>query len=131
MQFIPVGDVTRQLDRMLNRGLTLGDNLDGAIIEIELTGEEQTVIHGLGRVPIGFLLLQIIQEEDFDPVDLGVGNIQVNKDDDGWLYFLPNSDIPRALIGVDLWSNRVDEWTKESLFLTANAANLKARLFVL
>ncbi len=57
MRFYSEGDVEHQLEMLLNNGLTLIDNHDGAVLEIESTGAQQEVQHGLGYVPTGFIVL--------------------------------------------------------------------------
>ena len=55
--FVPGQDTDRQLDRLLNRGLTLQDNVRCAILHLELTEGEYEVRHGLGFVPLGYVIL--------------------------------------------------------------------------
>jgi hypothetical protein len=57
MKFKPGKDIDFQLEHILNAGLSLVDNLDGALLEITTTGSQQSVTHALGRTPIGFLVL--------------------------------------------------------------------------
>jgi hypothetical protein len=64
MKFEPGRDTDFQLENMLNEGLTLADNLDGAVLQITTTGSQQSVTHALGRTPIGFLVLFKDAESD-------------------------------------------------------------------
>lgn len=57
MIFDPTGDQELQLNAILNSGLTFWDNFDSAILEVELRDGRNTIFHGLGRVPSGFLVL--------------------------------------------------------------------------
>lgn len=57
MRYDPEGDLEFQLDTILNGGIEFGDNVRGGFLEIETTGEEQEVQHGLGYTPIGFLVI--------------------------------------------------------------------------
>ena len=56
--FYPERDTDRQLDTLLNQGLTLQDNMRGAmLIDIDLVFGVNTIQHGLGYVPIGYNVL--------------------------------------------------------------------------
>lgn len=57
MKYVPNQDTEFQLDRLLNEGLELNDNFRGALLEIDLSEGENTVRHGLGFKPYGFILL--------------------------------------------------------------------------
>lgn len=50
-------NVNFQLLKILNEGLELGDNFRGGLIEATLSVGENTVRHGLGFRPIGYLVL--------------------------------------------------------------------------
>ena len=57
MKFDQEGDVNFQLDKILNEGLELNENFRGALIEVALVFGETTVQHGLGFIPIGYLVI--------------------------------------------------------------------------
>ena len=57
MRFELEGDINFQLDQLLNQGLEFNDNLNGALLEVDLVAGEKTVRHGLGFVPIGYIIL--------------------------------------------------------------------------
>lgn len=57
MRFDPNGDIPFQLEKLLNSGIGFADNLEGGFVEIETTGEEQEVQHGLGFTPSGFIII--------------------------------------------------------------------------
>jgi len=57
MRFDPEGDVNFQLDRILNQGIQIQDNVRGALLEVNLAAGENTVKHGLGFIPMGYLVL--------------------------------------------------------------------------
>ena len=61
MRYDSEGDQEFQLDKILNKGIVVEDNLDWAILEIALTSGENTIQHGLGRVPYGYI---VIYKED-------------------------------------------------------------------
>ena len=51
------GDLEFQLDKILNRGLVVEDNFNWAILEVVLVSGENTIQHGLGRVPNGYIVI--------------------------------------------------------------------------
>ena len=65
--FRPEGDVEQQLVDLLNSGLTFEDNFDVAIIEFTADGADQSIEHGLGRIPFGFFPVRFFQDT-FSPV---------------------------------------------------------------
>jgi len=56
-RFEPEGEVEFQLDLILNEGIELQDNLRGALLEVSVVAGENTVQHGLGFVPLGYIVL--------------------------------------------------------------------------
>ena len=137
MRFYPevvedLDNISKQLSDLLNNGLTFEDNVDGAFVELDTTGAIQTVQHGLGRVPIGFFVIRILEGADTDPVGVVVStaDIQLEKNTDSWLLFVP---IEIKTIGsiISFWAVNIELWTKEILFFRSTAKNLQVRLFVL
>ncbi len=63
-RFNPSGDISSQLDLLLNEGLELNDNFRGALLEVTLDAGENTIQHGLGFIPQGFLV--IFKEKEGD-----------------------------------------------------------------
>ena len=57
MRYAQDGDSEFQLDRILNNGITVEDNLDWGILEVVLVIGENTIQHGLGRVPNGYIVI--------------------------------------------------------------------------
>lgn len=57
MRYYPEQETEFQLGQMMNNGLTLQDNIEGALMEIELVEGENTIQHGLGFVPTGYIVL--------------------------------------------------------------------------
>ena len=57
MRFEPEGDLGFQLDRLLNEGLEFNDNFRGGMLETDLVVGENTVRHGLGFIPVGYLVI--------------------------------------------------------------------------
>lgn len=51
------GDQEFQLDKILNQGLVVEDNFNWAILEVVLASGENTIQHGLGRVPNGYIVI--------------------------------------------------------------------------
>ena len=64
MRFQPQGDLEYQLSLLLNGGLTFHDNLRGVIIDVDLVNGVNTVRHGLGHTPTGYLVLVKQNEGD-------------------------------------------------------------------
>jgi hypothetical protein len=64
MRFQPEGDLNYQLNQLLNGGLTLYDNLRGAILNVTLVEGFNEVRHGLGYTPLGYLVLVKQNEGD-------------------------------------------------------------------
>jgi hypothetical protein len=62
MKYDPKGDLEFQLDKLLNEGLEFSDNFRGALLEVDLAAGENTVIHSLGFVPQGYLVLYSANE---------------------------------------------------------------------
>jgi hypothetical protein len=57
-RFEQEGDIPFQLNLLLNEGLELQDNFRGALLEIEnVLAAENTVQHGLGFIPTGYIIL--------------------------------------------------------------------------
>ena len=57
MRFDPEGDVNFQLDKILNQGIELQDNVRGALLEVAVVSGENTIQHGLGFIPMGYIVL--------------------------------------------------------------------------
>jgi len=57
MRYSPEGDLDYQLSLLLNGGLTLYDNMRGAILDVDLVEGVNEVRHGLGFTPLGYLVL--------------------------------------------------------------------------
>jgi len=57
VRFYPEQETDFQLGQMLNNKLTLQDNMEGALMELSLDAGENTIGHGLGFVPTGYLVL--------------------------------------------------------------------------
>lgn len=57
MRFDPSGDTDLQLDRLLNEGLEFRDNFRSAFLEVSLDEGKNEIQHGLGFVPLGYLVL--------------------------------------------------------------------------
>lgn len=61
MKFHPQPEIeaqNEQLARLLNGGLTFQDNVQGTLLEVDLVADEvNTVHHGLGYVPVGFIVI--------------------------------------------------------------------------
>lgn len=57
MRYHADGDQDHQLQQLFNKGLTFGDNMDASMVEITLSEGENTVQHGLGRKPIGYIVI--------------------------------------------------------------------------
>ena len=57
MRYDPEGDQELQLDKLLNKGLTFQDNLDGALLEVVIVSGENTIQHGLGYIPSGYIII--------------------------------------------------------------------------
>ncbi len=122
--FHPDGDLTFQLAQLLNQGLELGDNFRGATLEEDLVVGENTIQHGLGFIPTGFLVLYVgtrTTSEGSTALEL------FRRDDD----FIEVQDATGTKIGGDFVGVRIDEWTTEILFLNASVESLGVRLFVL
>ena len=74
MRFDSDGDLGYQLDKILNEGILLSDNMDGGLIEFTSTGNIQIIEHNLGRVPIGFDVLLIDGDSNVWAVNLASWN---------------------------------------------------------
>jgi len=61
MKYESEGDQEFQLDKILNQGLEFPDNNRGASLEVSLVAGENTILHSLGFVPIGY---QVIYSEN-------------------------------------------------------------------
>lgn len=57
MRYEAEGSLEFQLNNILNNGLVVEDNFDWAILEVELASGENTIQHGMGRVPYGYLVI--------------------------------------------------------------------------
>ena len=57
MKYDPEGDKDFQLEKILNEGIELGENVRGAMLEVSLVAGENTVSHSLGVTPIGYQIL--------------------------------------------------------------------------
>lgn len=49
----------RQLEEILNGGIEFEVNIKGALVDLTTTGAEQEILHGLGKIPIGFFVMYI------------------------------------------------------------------------
>ena len=126
MRFEPGGDLTFQLEKILNEGIEFNDNLRGGLLEADLVVGENTVQHGLGFVPIGYIVLY----PGIRTVSEDTSKFQVVKRDvDDFLLFLEADESKE--VGGDFTGVRIDEWTTEQLFLNASVASQGVRLFVL
>ena len=129
MRFESEGDINFQLDQLLNQGLEFNDNLKGALLEVDLVAGENTIRHGLGFVPIGYIILNsgtrtvIVENENEEPFKV------VRRRDDKFLLFLPDDVVTE--VGGEFTGVRIDEWTTEKLFLNASVESPGVRLFVL
>jgi hypothetical protein len=56
-RFIPGRDTEEQLTRLLNRGLTFADNVQGGFVEFSSVLGSNTIHHNLGFIPIGWVLI--------------------------------------------------------------------------
>ncbi len=56
-RFNPDGDITFQLDNLLNEGLELNDNFRGALLELDIKEGFNTIQHGLGFIPTGYIVI--------------------------------------------------------------------------
>ena len=52
-----VGHDFQEISRIINGEISFNENLKGGLIEATLFGEETTVYHGLGYVPMGFIVI--------------------------------------------------------------------------
>ena len=57
MRYDSEGDKEFQLDKLLNKGLVVEDNFDWAILEVALVSGENTIQHGLDRIPNGYIVI--------------------------------------------------------------------------
>jgi len=57
MRFEEEGDLEFQLGKMLNQGLNVQDNFNWGILEVVLVSGVNTIQHGLGFVPNGYILI--------------------------------------------------------------------------
>ena len=57
MRYEAGGSLEFQLNNILNNGLVVEDNFDSAILEVELVLGENTIQHGMGRVPNGYIVI--------------------------------------------------------------------------
>lgn len=57
MRYEAGGSLEFQLNNILNNGLVVEDNFDWAILEVELALGENTIQHGMGRVPSGYIVI--------------------------------------------------------------------------
>lgn len=64
MRYFPEGDLDYQLNALLNEGLTLHNNIHKVIVNVDLTEGINTVRHGLGHTPIGYVVLVKQNEGD-------------------------------------------------------------------
>ena len=122
--FYPDGDLNFQLAQLLNEGLELGDNFRGATLEEDLVVGDNTIQHGLGFVPTGYIVL--FPGTTINAEGVVISAIDVVKDDNDFLLFIPGSFGAQAFSGV-----RIGEWTTEVLFLNASVKSVGVRLFVL
>lgn len=74
MRFDPDGDIPFQLDIILNGGVSVDEHVDGAILELTTTGEVQEIQHGLGRTPLGFIVISKTAECDIWTAQLSSWN---------------------------------------------------------
>jgi hypothetical protein len=52
-----VGNDLREIAKILNGEISINENIKGGLIEATLFGEETTIYHGLGYVPMGFIVI--------------------------------------------------------------------------
>ena len=57
MRYDSEGDQEFQLDKLFNKGLTVQDNFNWGIVEFVAVSGVNTIQHGLGFIPNGYILL--------------------------------------------------------------------------
>jgi hypothetical protein len=57
MRYEPDGDQEYQLSMLLNKGLSFVDNIDAVQLDVDLVEGVNTILHGLGRVPVGYIVV--------------------------------------------------------------------------
>ena len=132
MKFTGGLDTDKQLDFLLNGGLSLFDNFSGATIETKVVIGENEILHGLGRIPNGYLVLYM---EKSKPVDAPGGPTNELK---GVVNDLTKSINELLIIGTlvlpvkpEIYGSRITEWTKEKLYFQSSVKSVRVRLFVL
>ena len=132
MKFTGGLDTDKQLDFLLNGGLSLFDNFSGATIETKVVIGENEVLHGLGRIPNGYLVLYM---EKSNPVDAPGGPTNELK---GVVNDLTKTINELLIIGMlvkpvrpEIYGSRITEWTKEKLYFQSSVKSVRVRLFVL
>ena len=56
-ELTPIGNDLREIAKIINGEISFNENVKGAYIEATLFGEETTIYHGLGYIPVGFLVV--------------------------------------------------------------------------
>ena len=130
MKYYPGGDLDFQLNLLLNRGITLTDNVNGGLLSIVTNGSEQKVIHGIGRVPVGFIILSTDDPDYATELANRIPTLGFIEREDEFLSVEEIKDLSQPPPRI-LWVSRVSEWTNEILYCRSHVANLKVRLFVL
>ena len=132
MRFTSGFDTDKQLDFLLNGGLSLFDNFNGATIETKVVIGENELLHELGRIPNGYLVLYM---EKSQPVDAPGGSTNELK---GIVNDLTKSINELLIIGTltlpvqpEIYGSRIKEWTKEKLYFQSSVKSGRVRLFVL
>ena len=132
MKFTGGLDTDKQLDFLLNGGLSLFDNFSGATIETKVVIGENEVLHGLGRIPNGYLVLYM---EKSNPVDAPGGPTNELM---GITNDLTKTINELLIIGMlvkpvkpEIYGSRITEWTKEKLYFQSSVKSVRVRLFVL
>ena len=132
MKFTGGLDTDKQLDFLLNGGLSLFDNFSGATIETKVVIGENEVLHGLGRIPNGYLVLYM---EKSQPFDVPGGPTNELK---GIVNDLTKTINELLIIGMlvkpvrpEIYGSRITEWTKEKLYFQSSVKSARVRLFVL
>ncbi len=145
MKYESEGDQELQLSKLLNRGLVVQDNFNWGIVETALVVGENTVQHGLGFVPSGYIV--IYQEtvtvkktvETGEIIVVGAeGNVNFFNREDTFFFVgeLEGSSIISKTVDSSITRNQIsgsniELWTTEILFLTSAVASPRVRLFVL
>ena len=132
MKFIGGLDTDKQLDFLLNGGLSLFDNFSGATIETKVVVGENEILHGLGRIPNGYLVLYVEKGQQIDAPGGSTNELKGTVND------LTKSINALLIIGTlvlpakpIIYGSRIKEWTKEKLYFQSSVKSVRVRLFVL